>query len=108
MMDDASFLLATKVPGLDAAVEGGNVVIEHAAMLVTVAMVKRSLLAQAAQRTIDPAVDQVSEAWGPYSQSVKYKSDSGNLWITNGDWDYLFGLLRGDMSQAVSMRSAGL
>lgn len=108
MMADASFLLATKVPGLDAAIQGGNTVLEHAAMLTTVAMVKRSLLAQAAQRTVDPAVDQVSEAWGPYSQSIKYRSDSGNLWITNGDWDYLFGLLRGDMTQAVSMRSPGL
>jgi hypothetical protein len=107
MMDDASFLLATKVPGLDAAIEGGDAVIAHAAMLQTVAMVKRALLAQAAQQTVDPAIESIAENWGPYGHNVKYRSDSGNLWLSTGEWDYLLGLLRGDVSQAVSMRSPG-
>ena len=108
MMDDASFLLATNVPGLDAAIEGGNAVVEHAAMLTVVTMVKRSLLAQEANQTTNPTVDQVSEAWGPYSQSVKYRSDSGNLWVTGKEWDWLMGLVGGNTSAAVSMRSPGL
>ena len=107
MMDDASFLLATRVPGLDAAIEGGDEVITHAAMLQTVAMVRRSLLAQAAQQTMDPGVDQVSQQFGPYSQTVKYRSDSGSLWMYNAEWDYLAGLVGGDVSAAVSMRSPG-
>ena len=108
MMNDASFLLATKVPGLDAAIEGGNAAIEHAAMLTVVTMVKRSLLAQEANQTTNPGVDQVSEAWGPYSQSVKYRSDDGNLWLRNSEWDWLVGLVGGDTSAAVSIRSRGL
>lgn len=108
MMEDASFLLATNVPGLQAAIDSGDAVITHAAMLTVVAMVRRSLLAQAAQQTSDPSVDQVSEAWGPYSRSTKFRTDSGNIWLTGKEFDYLFGLLRGDMTAAVSMRSPGL
>ena len=108
MLDDASFLLATNVPGLDAAIEGGNAVVEHAAMLTTTTMVRRSLLAQEAQQTANPMVDQVSEAWGPYSQSVKYRSDSGNVWLSGKEWDYLSGLVSGNVSAAVSIRSRGL
>ena len=107
MLDDASFLLATNVPGLDAAIEGGNAMVEHAAMLTVVTMVRRSLLAQEAQQTANPMVDQVSEAWGPYSQSVKYRSDSGNVWLSGKEWDYLSGLVSGNVSAAVSIRSPG-
>ena len=38
MLDDASFLLSLKAPGLDAAVDSGDVVITNAAMLAVVAM----------------------------------------------------------------------
>jgi Phage protein Gp19/Gp15/Gp42 len=107
MLDDASFLLATKVPGLDAAVQGGDEVIAHAAMLTVVAMTRRSLLAQAAQQNV-PGVDQISQTFGPYSTSVKYSTDSGNLWLLGNEFDYLVGLIGGDMSAAVSMRSPGL
>ena len=54
MLEDASFLLSIKVPGLQEAIDGGDEAITHAAMLLTVAMVKRSLLAQAAQQTGQP------------------------------------------------------
>jgi hypothetical protein len=108
MLQDASFLLSVKAPGLQAAVDGGDEVITQAAMLLTVAMVKRALLAQAAQQAVNPAVDQVAEAWGPYSQSVKYRSDNGNLFLYGSELDYLLGLIRGDQAAAVSIRSPGL
>ncbi len=108
MLDDASFLLSVKAPGLQAAVDGGDPVITQAAMITTVVMVKRALLAQAAQQTNTPGVDQVSQQFGPYSTSVKYRSDDGGLWLYASELDALLGLLRGDTSAAVSMRSAGL
>jgi len=107
MMDDASFLLSVRAPGLQAAIDSGNEVITHAAMLMVVAMVRRALLAQAAQQTVDPAVDQASEAWGPFSRSIKYRSDSGTVFLYDSELEYLLGLLRGDVSEAVSMRSKG-
>ena len=54
MLEDASFLLSTKVPGLQAAVDGGDEAVTYAAMLLVVTMVKRSLLASAAQQTANP------------------------------------------------------
>jgi hypothetical protein len=107
MLDDASFLLSINTPGLQAAIDGGNENVTHEAMLLTVVMVRRSLLAQAAQQSVNPGVDQVSEAWGPYSRSVKYKTDSGNLWLYDREWESLLALLRGDTAAAVSMRSPG-
>jgi hypothetical protein len=108
MLDDASFLLSTKVPGLQEAIDAGDEAITHAAMLTTVAMVKRALQAQAAQQTNNPMVDQVSQAFGPYSQSVKYRTDDGSLYLYASELESLLGLLRGDVSAAVSMRSPGL
>jgi Phage protein Gp19/Gp15/Gp42 len=108
LLDDASFLLSIRVPGLDAAIEGGDEDITHAAMLTTVTMVRRSLLAQAAQQTVNPAIEQIGQTFGPYGQNIKYRSDSGNLWLYGSELEYLLGLLRGDVSEAVSMRSPGL
>ena len=108
MLDDASFLLSIRVPGLQEAVDGGDENITYAAMLVTVAMVKRALLAQAASQTVNPAVDSLAQTFGPYSSSIKYRSDGGNLYLYDSELEYLLALLRGDVSQAVSMRSPGL
>ena len=107
MLDDASFLLSVKATGLDAAVDG-DPVIAQAAMLTTVAMTKRALQAQAAQQTSSPGVDQVSQQFGPYSTSVKYKTDDGSLWLYNSELEAVLSLLRGDNAAAVSMRSGGL
>ena len=74
---------------------------------VGVSMISPVAAAQAAQQTIDPAVEQVSQQFGPYSSTVKYRSDSGSLWMYNAEWDYLAGLVGGDVSAAVSMRSPG-
>jgi hypothetical protein len=107
MLEDASFLLSIRVPGLQAAVDSEDEVITNAAMLTTVAMVKRALLSQAAQQTGQPGVDQVSQQFGPYSSTVKYRSDSGDLYLYASELDYLLGLLRDDPATAVSMRSPG-
>src|SRR4029077_15811212 len=107
MLDDASFLLSLRVPGLQAAVDGGDEVIVQAAMLTTVAMVKRSLLAQAAQQTAGPAVESIGQTFGPYAQNIKYRNDSGNLWLYDSELEALFGLLGGN-ADAVSVRSPGL
>lgn len=108
MLEDASFLLNCSAPGLMEAVEADNEDVIYAAMLLTVAMVRRALLAQAAQQAINPAVDQIAQTFGPYSSSIKYRNDSGNLYLYDREMDMLLGLLRGDMSAAVSMRSKGL
>ena len=107
MLEDASFLLATRVPGLQAAIDGGDLVIANAAMLATVNMVGRALLNRSAQQSGQPGVDQVSQQFGPYSSTVKYRSDSGDLYLYASEWDYLLRLVGGDMSAAVSMRSPG-
>jgi hypothetical protein len=77
-------------------------------MLLVVAMVKRALLAQAAQQVVNPAVDSVSETWGTYSQSVRYRAPGGYLYLYDRELDDLLGLLRGNRADAVSMRSPGL
>lgn len=108
MLDDASFLLSLKAPGLDAAVDSGDVVITNAAMLAVVAMTKRALLAQAAQQTNQPNVEQVSQAFGPYSSSVKYRTEDGNLFLYASELEAVLAILRGDNAAAVSMRAPGL
>jgi hypothetical protein len=108
MLDDASFLLSVKVPGLQEAIDGGDETITTAAMLLTVAMVKRALLAQAASQTVNPAIDSLAQTFGPYSSSVKYRSPGGDLYLYDNELEYLLALLRGDMADAVSMRSPGL
>lgn len=107
LLEDASFLLSIRAPGVAAAVDDGDEAITTAAMLLTVAMVKRALLAQAAQQVGDPSVSQVSQTFGPYQSSVQYKSDSGNLWLRDDELEYLLALLRGENLTAVSMRSPG-
>src|ERR1700752_329127 len=108
MLDDASFLLSIKAPGLQEALDGGDETITHAAMLTTVGMVSRALQARAAQQTFNPAIDQIGQTWGPYSQNIKYRSDNDNLFLYGSELDSLLRLLRGDASDAVSMRSPGL
>ena len=107
MLEDASFWLSVWVPGLEEAVEGGDPKVTEAAMLTTVAMVRRALLAAAAQQNRDPMVDQLGETFGPYGRTVKFRSDSGNYWLYANELESLQGMLRGDTATAVSMRSPG-
>jgi hypothetical protein len=101
-------MLSILAPGVATAVADGNEAVTYAAMLATVTMVKRTLLAQAAQQTLNPGVDQVSQTFGPYSSSVKYSSNGGSLWLSDGELKYLLELLGGENRYAVSMRSPGL
>ena len=107
MLDDASFLLSIEVPGLSAAVDGGNEDVTEAALLFTVAAVKRTMLAQAAQAAVNPALDQVAQTFGPYSSSIKYKNNGGNLYWYPNEIEALIALLGGESRQAISIRSPG-
>ena len=108
MLADASFLLNIQAPGLVEAVAADNMEVSTAAMLLTVAMVKRALETQAASSaTTTPGVEQVSETWGPYSRSTRYRMGS-NLYLDQRELDGLLALLWPDRSTAVSMRSPGL
>ena len=106
MLEDASFILSVKVPGLDEAVANGEQPVTQAAMLLTVTMVRRALLAQAAGQTINPAIDSVSEAFGPYTSSIKYRGVGGELYLYDAELQYLLGMM--GTEPAVSMRSPGL
>lgn len=108
MLDDATFLLSVRAPGLQEAVDSGDATITQAAMPLTVSMVRRALLAQAASETVNPAVEQYAQTFGPYSSSIKYRSPGGDLYLYASEWEYLMGLIRGDMAEAVSVRSSGL
>lgn len=108
LLDDASFVLSVKAPGLQQAIDGGDETVTQAALLLTVTVVKRALQAQANQQANTPAVDQVSQTWGPFSQSVSYRSADAGLYLYDSELRSLLGLLRDDMAEAVAMRSAGL
>jgi hypothetical protein len=99
LLGDASFWLSVWAPGLDAAVNAGNPDAIEAAMLLTVAMVKRALLT--------PGMDgRESESSGVYQ--VRYRNPEGNLFVYGRELESILSLLTSDRSAAVSMRSPGL
>jgi hypothetical protein len=106
MLQDASFLLSVRVPGLQEAVESGDDV-AYAAMVTTTAMVTRALLAQAAQQDAAPSVASVTQTYGPYTSSVSYRPDNGGLFLYDRELEYLGGLVGGNVAAAVSIRSPG-
>jgi hypothetical protein len=108
MLDDASFLLSVKAPGLQDAIDAGNAVVVQAAMLLTVAMVSRLLESRAMSATALPNVDQMTQAYGPYTSSIKYRDNGSSLFLYSGELEYLLGLIRGNPAASVSMRSPGL
>jgi hypothetical protein len=99
LLGDASFWLSAWVPGLDAAITGGNAELVEAAKLLVVAMVRRALL--------DPGTEsRQSESAGIYT--VRYRNPEGNLFVYGRELDSILTLLTSDRAQAVSMRSPGL
>lgn len=104
LLEDASFWLGVWVPGLDTAVTTSSDV-ATAAMLLVVAMVKRSLTAQAADL---PGVQSITNSGGPYNQSITYRSPEGNLYLYANELESITSLLRSSRAGAVSMRSPGL
>jgi hypothetical protein len=105
LLEDASFWLGVWVPGLDAAIQGGDGTLAQAAKLLVVSMVKRSLLSQVPD---NPGVQSATSTAGPYSQSVTYRNPEGNLYLYGNELTSITDLLWPDKAQAVSMRSPGL
>ena len=104
LLEDASFWLSVWVPGLQAAIDGGNEQAETAAKLLVVAMVRRALLAPA----VDDGIQSQLLQAGPYQANVVYRNPDGNLYLMRAELDSLKGLLSGNQSGAVSIMSPGL
>jgi hypothetical protein len=102
LLEDASFWLDQWAPGLSDTTDADALT---AAKLLVVAMVRRALIAQAADL---PGVQSVSEGWGSYNQAITYRNPEGNLYLYGSELDTLLGILRGNVSAAVSLRSPGL
>lgn len=103
LLEDASFWLSVWVPGLlttddETALEG--------AKLIVVEMVKRALTAAAEARP--DGAESVSQTAGIYSTNIRFRNPDGNLFLYARELEDLEGLLRGNRSAAVSMRSPGL
>lgn len=103
LLEDASFWLDQWAPGLSDAAPDSDAA--RAAMLLVVAMVRRSFIAQAQDV---PGVQSMSESWGSYNQAVTYRNPEGNLYLYGTELEGLLGILRGSNAQAVSLRSPGL
>lgn len=104
LLGDASFWLGVWVPGLeDAAVTSSDVA--TAAKLLVISMAKRAMIAHSADM---PGVQSITQAAGPYNQSITYRNPEGNLYLYAYELDSLSGLLGPSQSSAVSMRSPGL
>ncbi|OBJ52427.1 Gp19/Gp15/Gp42 family protein [Mycobacterium asiaticum] len=101
LLEDASFWLGVWVPGLADSV-AANEQLAQAAKLLVVAMVKRALLSQIPD---NPGVQSITNAAGPYNQSVTYRNPEGNLYLYASELDSITRLLR---PSAVSLRSPGL
>lgn len=101
LLADASFWLGVWVPGLPAAVQSDDQ-IREAAKLLVVAMAKRALLSQVPD---NPGISSMTQAAGPYNQSVTYRNPEGNLYLYANELASIGSLLA---PSAVSMRSPGL
>ena len=104
LLGDASFWLGVWVPGLEAAVIGGNEKISEAAKLLVVAMVRRSLNSP----LFDDGVASTTQVAGPFQNVVAYRNPDGNLYLYSRELDAIRGLLRGNSADAVSMTLPGL
>ncbi len=101
LLEDASFWLNVWVPGLDAAITGGDEQITTAAKLLVVAMVKRELL--------DPVPETSgleSETIGPFTRT--YRGFEGQRYAYDQELAEMIDLLRPNRADAVAMRSPGL
>lgn len=99
LLGDASFWLSAWVPGLDAAINGGDAELEEAAKLLVVSMVKRALSAPGAENVAQETV-------GVFS--VRYRNPEGNLYVYGSELDTILLLMTKDRQAAVSYRSPGL
>lgn len=103
LLSDASFWLGVWVPGL---AESTDEAVLMAAKLIVVEMVKRALIAQAAD--IPSGAESISQTAGIYSENIRFRNPDGNLYLYARELEDLEGLLRGNRAQAVAYRSPGL
>lgn len=103
LLVDASFWLGVWVPGL---AESEDETVLEAAKLIVVEMVKRALVSAAEARP--DGAESVSQTAGIYSTNIRFRNPDGNLFLYGRELEDLEGLLRGNRSSAVSMRSPGL
>lgn len=99
LLGDASFWLSAWVPGLDAAITGGDPELTEAGKLLVVAMVRRALDAPGAENVQQETV-------GVFS--VRYRNPEGNLYVYGRELDTILALMTEDRAAAVSYRSLGL
>lgn len=109
LLGDASFWLRVWVRksagDIAPEIEAGREDIITAAKLLTVAMVKRAMLAEDGER---PGVASVQETAGMYSEQVVYRNPDGNLYLYESELDSLVSLMREKPADAVSYTSPGL
>lgn len=87
LLDDASAIIRSQYPGIDAQITSGAV--DPANLLIVVAgMVKRALISP------DEGVTQESQSVGPYSHSQTYANPLRNLFLTDADRLLIVGAAR--------------
>src|SRR5215207_5629118 len=96
LLGDASFWLSAWVPGLDAAITGGDPELVMAGKLLVVAMVKRALEAPGAENALQ-------ETAGVFT--VRYRNPEGNLYVYGRELETILALMTADRAAAVSYRS---
>lgn len=104
LLEDASFQLGVRAPGLQEAIDGGDEQLETAAKLTVVAMVRRVLLAPA----LDDGVQSQNLVTGPFQQQIVYRNPDSNLYLYQAELDTIRGLLRPNPADAVSVMQLGL
>lgn len=106
LLEDASFWLGVRVPGLVSAIAADDEQAIQGAKLLVVAAVKRALLTQVPEV---PGVQSITNTAGPFTQAVTYANPGDGLWWYNSELEWMCDLLRGsNRSGAVSMTSPGL
>jgi hypothetical protein len=105
LLQDASYILSNKIPGLNDAIVAEEEAVSYGAMLVVVAMVTRALLYPL---PANPNVQSQSTVVGPFQEQITYRSDDGSLYLYARELGDLTDLLRSNRAGAVSMRSRGL
>lgn len=104
LLEDASFQLGVRAPGLQEAIDNSDEQAITAAKLTVVAMVRRVLQAPA----LDEGVQSQNLVAGPFQQQVVYRNPDSNLYLYSAELDTVLGLLRTNPADATSVMAPGL
>lgn len=104
LLEDAAFWLDVWVPGLEAAVLAGGKA-AMAAKLLSVAMVKRAMIAESTER---PGVQSIQETGGIYNETITFRNPEGNLYLYEREHADLLTIVTGIPAGAASFTSPGL